>query len=683
MKEKKSLSEQLIQRQMRNREASRIIIRNREQTQREKEEKIDNLHEAVRLGYGVAVERLLNEANVNKIEKGKTPFAIVKECILKEDNRAKLRSYYKILAQLVEAGADTSELSEKERHLIFYLCPSILIKSNLPWIKETGITPSNAKNVKFAKDVFDERYNNFNIRDLQEIPKINLDEHLYEDEDFTVKLFDGSGWGGRSQMGVKLGNIYIQYNPMGKGGYAATIYSIDKKEHKLTMLHEFDGERRSGIDFDAIVPFHLSSFYGDMTCGCGVGVDLREIREAYTLSYDIKKNLIDLALGKEAPSFYIVTNLRQESRGVIPGRNIVGIVQDEKEMENMFSGKAISFKEGYVVYKITDPTANLPQVGSSFDPGQFEKVEVGLYSPVKNNEVAFRPLPNVSQGKSFIGSQLGSFQGTMIKLKDNAEKNRAKAETPPEEFYCMISGEIMQDPVTTITGQTYERQAILTWFETCDKNGRKITDPATGIELTSTTLIPNRNLQDAIQQWEVKYPQNIDSSPTKPSLRQRLLNQGGNNPPTAQASKLSLFSQIRLEQEILRKQQEAKKQAAGEKEKEKEKEVESTTVKSHHEKEKEAEKTPVKTPEAFEEVHLAFECPICSEYMVDPVMTPNGNSYQRESIVDWINATHKDPQTNATISVDELVPNYALKSLIENWQKSQHAKPGDTPGLSL
>ena len=48
----------------------------------------------------------------------------------------------------------------------------------------------------------------------------------------------------------------------------------------------------------------------------------------------------------------------------------------------------------------------------------------------------------------------------------------------PQEFICPITGEIMEDPVSTIDGNSYERTAIERWFAT-----RRITSPLTGARL--------------------------------------------------------------------------------------------------------------------------------------------------------------------------------------------------------
>ncbi|XP_028797736.1 U-box domain-containing protein 19-like [Neltuma alba] len=65
----------------------------------------------------------------------------------------------------------------------------------------------------------------------------------------------------------------------------------------------------------------------------------------------------------------------------------------------------------------------------------------------------------------------------------------------PEDFRCPISLELMMDPVTVSTGQTYDRTSIQQWL----KSGNKIC-PKTGAKLKNTDLIPNTALRKLIQQ---------------------------------------------------------------------------------------------------------------------------------------------------------------------------------------
>ncbi|CAN4088259.1 unnamed protein product [Withania somnifera] len=66
----------------------------------------------------------------------------------------------------------------------------------------------------------------------------------------------------------------------------------------------------------------------------------------------------------------------------------------------------------------------------------------------------------------------------------------------PEDFRCPISLELMTDPVTVSTGQTYDRASIQKWL----KSGNLLC-PKTGEKLQSTELVPNSTLLKLIQQF--------------------------------------------------------------------------------------------------------------------------------------------------------------------------------------
>jgi hypothetical protein len=53
----------------------------------------------------------------------------------------------------------------------------------------------------------------------------------------------------------------------------------------------------------------------------------------------------------------------------------------------------------------------------------------------------------------------------------------------------------MEDPVSTMDGQTYERAAITEWLENND------TSPSTGEILSDKSLIPNYGLKNAIAEF--------------------------------------------------------------------------------------------------------------------------------------------------------------------------------------
>ena len=66
----------------------------------------------------------------------------------------------------------------------------------------------------------------------------------------------------------------------------------------------------------------------------------------------------------------------------------------------------------------------------------------------------------------------------------------------PEDLLCPISREMFVDPVSTITGQTYERAYIEKWFETHD------TDPLTNKHVTGRLLIPNNAIKKVVEDFK-------------------------------------------------------------------------------------------------------------------------------------------------------------------------------------
>ena len=95
----------------------------------------------------------------------------------------------------------------------------------------------------------------------------------------------------------------------------------------------------------------------------------------------------------------------------------------------------------------------------------------------------------------------------------------------PYHFRCPISLELMRDPVTVCTGQTYDRASIEAWVSTGNT-----TCPVTRATLTDFTLIPNHTLRRLIQEWCVanrafgveRIP--TPKQPADPALVRSLLN---------------------------------------------------------------------------------------------------------------------------------------------------------------
>ncbi|KAL6514228.1 U-box domain-containing protein 26 [Orobanche hederae] len=96
----------------------------------------------------------------------------------------------------------------------------------------------------------------------------------------------------------------------------------------------------------------------------------------------------------------------------------------------------------------------------------------------------------------------------------------------PYHFRCPVSLELMRDPVTVCTGQTYDRSSIESWVATGNT-----TCPVTRVPLTDFTFIPNHTLRRLIQDWCVANRCNgieripTPKQPADPILIRTLLNQ--------------------------------------------------------------------------------------------------------------------------------------------------------------
>ncbi|XP_040377066.1 U-box domain-containing protein 25-like [Oryza brachyantha] len=102
----------------------------------------------------------------------------------------------------------------------------------------------------------------------------------------------------------------------------------------------------------------------------------------------------------------------------------------------------------------------------------------------------------------------------------------------PWYFRCPISLELMRDPVTVATGQTYDRASIESWVATGNT-----TCPVTRAPLADFTLIPNHTLRRLIQEWCVAHRSlGVERIPTPkqpadPDLIRSLISQGPALPP--------------------------------------------------------------------------------------------------------------------------------------------------------
>ena len=87
---------------------------------------------------------------------------------------------------------------------------------------------------------------------------------------------------------------------------------------------------------------------------------------------------------------------------------------------------------------------------------------------------------------------LARSQGALAGAADSVE-----VEFPDTK--CPITSAVMQDPVLTADGQSYERHAITRWFAQQIEQGLPPTSPSTNIPLASVELCPNHSLRKLIE----------------------------------------------------------------------------------------------------------------------------------------------------------------------------------------
>jgi Mg-chelatase subunit ChlD len=70
-----------------------------------------------------------------------------------------------------------------------------------------------------------------------------------------------------------------------------------------------------------------------------------------------------------------------------------------------------------------------------------------------------------------------------------------------------------------------------------------------------------------------------------------------------------------------------------------------------------------------------FMCPISMDLMTDPVVAPDGHTYERAVITEWLHTNNVSPLTRHPMTVSDLQPNFALRSAIERWKLSNEPMP--------
>jgi hypothetical protein len=72
--------------------------------------------------------------------------------------------------------------------------------------------------------------------------------------------------------------------------------------------------------------------------------------------------------------------------------------------------------------------------------------------------------------------------------------------------------------------------------------------------------------------------------------------------------------------------------------------------------------------EAFKgEIPETFYCPITREIFFDPVMTCDGQTYERQAVAEWLKTHDTSPLTGLPLANRNLMPNIIIKKLINEF----------------
>lgn len=164
---------------------------------------------------------------------------------------------------------------------------------------------------------------------------------------------------------------------------------------------------------------------------------------------------------------------------------IIGILSSETSFFGVqvdFLAKSIASKN--ILVAIDQDLPNLPQ------PASLPKKSKSASEEAAESLVVDKPTPAAEP--SAPPQQQQPLQAPVVKQpKQNVDEFGI-----PHEFLCPITGESMQEPVICADGFTYEKSALLKWFENHD------TSPMTGAKLEVKIVFPNHQLRSRIKEWE-------------------------------------------------------------------------------------------------------------------------------------------------------------------------------------
>jgi hypothetical protein len=207
----------------------------------------------------------------------------------------------------------------------------------------------------------------------------------------------------------------------------------------------------------------------------------------------------------------------------------------------------------------------------------------------------------------------------------------------PVPFYCPITKQVMQDPVVTPDGISYERSALL--LLSSGRSTIEEYDPAVEVypnrALRAIIMEPQNNNQD--DDFDNEEMEMDDGSIRSGMMR-------------LQTSMTNLLSQV-LDKSVLGT-------------------TNTTTTTTNTTTGESSSAPPSEQPQPQQIIHHSplpevYFCPITFNIIHDPVIDPEGNTFERVAVENWVRLNGNSPITRTLCRPEQLRPNRAIRDLLE------------------
>lgn len=195
-----------------------------------------------------------------------------------------------------------------------------------------------------------------------------------------------------------------------------------------------------------------------------------------------------------------VASIQTNAQAILPLTNIQSLLNKQLIAQG---GHAVTFYQEAGQLK-ADVEMNAPQGFSKIYEGLSVSVEQGtdlaqlssLEAKSQERRISLQ-LAEGNQPARIVIYKVAGLAGGM----QGGEEEANEDDSIPNECFCPITQEIMEDPVIAQDGHTYERAAIKRWLDM-----GKRTSPKTGARLLSTELTPNHTMRSLIQDVKAQVP---------------------------------------------------------------------------------------------------------------------------------------------------------------------------------